>query len=396
MDEQQNKEQELNEQIVNPAEEAIEEKAIEAQEVPIEEPKVEVEDAPIVEEVPAEEVKAEETEQVKAEETPADKEEDKVEVEQELPAEEEKQEVVEEPPVQSEDEVEKLKSELAEKEAIIEEANDVKAFENDEAEAQAQYKDFLEKLGGTLAAEFRRYGIDPSKTIEELEKEDPTKAQVARNLIQQAQNVKQQAQTNLTNNLNERFKQLVFKKASRLFDAFKMDEKEMDVAAETFVSILAEAGIKDLDDDLKAKVELAVARARMIAPKVRDAGKQVKEIVDDVNKAIVDVAHETAKTEKEEEKEEDKKGEEPAKEENKVEEQQQEPPKPIEEKATIEDFKEGINGKPSASSSINADNVQQKLAEIKDPRERVKFYLDNFALLEEAGKKSLAKEIKNS
>lgn len=387
MDEQQNKEQELNEQIVNPTEETIEEKTIEAQEPPTEEPKVEVEDAPTEEEVPAEEVKTEETEQVKAEEAPDIKEENKAETEQELPAEEGRQQEVVEKPVQSEDEVEKLKSELAEKEAIIEEANDVKAFENDEAEAQAQYKDFLEKLGGTLAAEFRRYGIDPAKTIEELEKEDPTKAQVARNLIQQAQNVKQQAQTNLANNLNERFKQLVFKKASRLFDAFKMDEKEMDVAAETFVSILTEAGIKDLDDDLKAKVELAVARARMIAPKV-------KEIVDDVNKAIVDVAHETANTEKEE----TVKDEEPAKEENKVEEeqQQQEPPKPIEEKATIEDFKEGISGKPSASSSINADNVQQKLAEIKDPRERVKFYLDNFALLEEAGKKSLAKEMKNS
>lgn len=391
MDKQQNEEQELNEQIVNPTEETIEEKAIEAQEAPTEEPKEEVADAPVVEEAPAEEPKVEETEQVEITEASDDKEEDRVEVAQEPPVEEERQDVVEEPPVQSEDEVEKLKSELAEKEAIIEEANDVKAFENDEAEAQAQYKDFLEKLGGTLAAEFRRYGIDPSKTIEELEKEDPTKAQVARNLIQQAQNVKQQAQTNLTNNLNERFRQLVFKKASRLFDAFKMNEKEMDVAAETFVSILTEAGIKDLDDDLKAKVELAVARARMIAPKVKDAGKQVKEIVDDVNKAIVDVAHETAKSEKEE----GKKDEEPAKEE-KVEEQHQEPPKPVEEKATIEDFKEGINGKPSASSSINADNVQQKLAEIKDPRERVKFYLENFALLEEAGKKSLAKEIKNS
>ena len=393
MDEQQNKEQELNEQVVNPAEETIEEKAVEAQEAPAEEPKAEVEDIPSTEEIPAEETKAEETEQVEVEEVPSNEEEvNKAEAEQEPPAEEETQEAVE-APVQSEDEVEKLKSELAEKEAIIEEANDVKAFENDEAEAQAQYKDFLEKLGGTLAAEFRRYGIDPSKTIEELEKEDPTKAQVARNLIQQAQNVKQQAQTNLANNLNERFKQLVFKKASRLFDAFKMDEKEMDVAAETFVSILTEAGIKDLDEDLKAKVELAVARARMIAPKVKDAGKQVKEIVDDVNKAIVDVAHETAKSNKEEE-EEEKGNEEPAKEEKA--EEQQEPPKPIEEKATIEDFKEGVNGKPSAVSSINADNVQQKLAEIKDPRERVKFYLDNFALLEEAGKKSLAKEMKNS
>ena len=386
MSEQENKmnEQELNEQTVETVADEIVDQPAEVQpegeavvEAPVEE-QAEATDEKPVEEAPTEEQPIGEEAQEATEDAEAEKQQEppvEEKVEEEVPQEE----VVNQP----NEEVEKLRSELAEKEAIIKEAEDIKSFERDEAEAQAQYKDFLEKLGTGLAAEFKRYGIDPSKTIEDLEKEDPTKAQVARGLIQQAQNIKQQAQTNLAANLNTRFNQVVFNKASRLFDAFKMTNEEMDVAAETFINIMTETGIRDLDDDLKAKVELAVARAKMIAPKV-------KEVVEDVKEAIVDVA---------EAKAEDKvKAEPPVVEENKTqeEEQQQEAKEPetVEETATLDDFKEGVIGKPSASSSINLDNVQQRLAEIKDPRERVKFYVENFALLEEAGKKSIAKEIK--
>lgn len=383
MSEQENKmnEQELNEQAVEPVTDEVVDQPAEVQ------PEGEA-----VAEAPAEE-QAEATDEKPAEEQPTGEEVQKaaedaaVEEQQEPPVEEKPVEEVPQEEVvnQSNEEVEKLRSELAEKEAIIKETEDIKSFERDQAEAQAQYKDFLEKLGTGLAAEFKRYGIDPSKTIEDLEKEDPTKAQVARGLIQQAQNIKQQAQTNLAANLNTRFNQVVFNKASRLFDAFKMTNEEMDVAAETFINIMTETGIRNLDDDLKAKVELAVARAKMIAPKV-------KEVVEDVKEAIVDVA---------EAKAEDKVDAEPPVVEEKTEqeeEQQQEPKEPetVEETATLDDFKEGVVGKPSASSSINLDNVQQKLAEIKDPRERVKFYVENFALLEEAGKKSIAKEIKKA
>ena len=185
---------------------------------------------------------------------------------------------------------------------------------------------------------------------------------------------------NMNKNLEADFNDIVFTKASRLFEKYQLDDEQADIAADTFVDIMAQAGIRDLGDDLIAKVELAVARARMIKPKVEKIADEVKEVAKDIKEAIEDVAE--AKAEKPEEKAE---AEVHAEEEEKKEEPEV---VVVEEKPALDEYKEGASdGKPAASASINEDNVLDKLASLPF-RERVQFMKENYDLINRAAAKA--------
>lgn len=361
------------------------EKQQEEEPVPAEKP---VEEEPKADEEVFKEEKTKEepveTDEVEKEGDKPDGEDNSAEQEEEQPKPEQEEQKVEEP---EEDELTRVKAELEEKKAELEEKEMFDKLDRDTVQANTQLNRFLDELGKAMEAEFKRYGIDASMTIEELEKVDMAKANVARGIVAQAQKIKDEAMTNMANNLNAEFNDVVFTKASRLFEKFNLSEEQAQIAAETFVDILEQSGLKNFAEDLVAKVELAVARARMIVPKVFDAIQQGKKVSDKVEEILQDVedgaveiattelaaqeakAEAEAKIEEEEDKEPEK-----AVEELKVE----------EEVPTVDEFMESaIISTQQTGSPLTVDNVLQEMAKLPN-KERVKFYTQNRALVEKA------------
>lgn len=352
------------------------------------------EEAPAIEEgtkKPVEETPAEDAVELKKEEEVPPTEEEKPAEEEEVEESETKEkapveEVTEPETVKEEVDVDAIKAELEELKAEKAEAEEVEALGRENARVANEFNQLCQGLGKGLEEAFEKYSIPTDKTIEELEKEDPAKAQLARNLTKQANDIIETAKKDAEAFLNEKAHEVVFKKADRLLQKMNISEEEAPIVAETFLDIIAQAGIKDLHDDLKAKLELAVAKAKMV---VKAAGKTV-----DVVKTAADVVKEHVdkvadKIEKVEEIISDKKDikEEP-KEEEKPEEKvpaKPEPPKVVEEIDRAE-FEEGVGSKSEPASGINVDNVLEKMAALPF-KDRNVFYKEHFALVEEALKR---------
>lgn len=331
------------------------------------EPKKEEEVSPTEEEKPAEEEKVEEPET--KEEAPAE----------EVPADEE--EPVDEPEtVKEEVDVDAIKAELEELKAEKAEAEEVEALGRENARVANEFNQLCQGLGKGLEEAFEKYAIPTDKTIEELEKEDPAKAQLAKNLTKQANDIIEAAKKDAEAFLNEKAHEVVFKKADRLLRKMDISEEEAPIVAETFLDIIAQAGVRDLHDDLKAKLELAVAKAKMV---VKTAGKTV-----DVVKTAADVVKDhvdkvAEKIEKVEEIISDKKvisdkediKDEPAKKEEVA----------VEEIDKSE-FEEGVGAK-SEPASLSVDNFLERLDQVKD-LDKPAFIKANYSLFEAAMRKA--------
>lgn len=357
-------------------------------------------EAEVKEEAPAIEEEAEKP----VEQTPGEdvvkpeKEEEVSPTEEEKPAEEEKVEepeakekalVEEEEPtepetVKEEVDVDAIKAELEDLKAEKAEAAEMEALGKENARVANEFNQLCQGLGKGLEEAFEKYSIPTDKTIEELEKEDPAKAQLARNLTKQANDIIEAAKKDAEAFLNEKAHEVVFKKADRLLQKMDISEEEAPIVAKTFLDIIAQAGIKDLHDDLKVKLELAVAKAKMV---VKAAGKTVdvvKTAADVVKEHVDKVADKIEKVEeiisdKEEPKEEEKpEVKVPAK---------PEPPKVVEEIDRAE-FEEGIGSKSEPASGINVDNVLEKMAALPF-KDRNAFYKEHFVLVEEALKRGV-------
>ena len=343
-------------------EEETEKPVEEASTEDVAEPKKEEEVPPVEEEKPAEEEKVEEPEA--KEEAPAE----------EVPADEE--EPVGEPEtVKEEVDVDAIKAELEELKAEKAEAEEVEALGRENARVANEFNQLCQGLGKGLEEAFEKYAIPTDKTIEELEKEDPAKAQLARNLTKQANDIIEAAKKDAEAFLNEKAHEVVFKKADRLLQKMDVSEEEAPIVAETFLDIIAQAGVRDLHDDLKAKLELAVAKAKMVvktagktADVVRNAADVVKEHVDKVVEKI--------------EKVEEIIKEEPAK-------KEEEPAKAIEapvEEIDKSEFEEGVGAK-SEPASLTVDNFLERLDQVKD-LDKPAFIKANYSLFEAAMRKA--------
>ena len=298
---------------------------------------------------------------------------------EEVPADEEEPEGEPET-VKEEVDVDAIKAELEELKAEKAEAEEVEALGRENARVANEFNQLCQGLGKGLEEAFEKYAIPTDKTIEELEKEDPAKAQLARNLTKQANDIIEAAKKDAEAFLNEKAHEVVFKKADRLLRKMDVSEEEAPIVAETFLDIIAQAGVRDLNDDLKAKLELAVAKAKMV---VKTAGKTV-----DVVKTAADVVKEhvdkvAEKIEKVEEIISDKKDisdkkaikDEPAKKEE----------VPVEEIDKSE-FEEGIGAK-SEPASLSVDNFLERLDQVKD-LDKPAFIKANYALFEAAMRKA--------
>ena len=315
----------------------------------------------------------EDSEATKEEVTEEEKPEEESEKEEkEAPTEEQKEEEVN-------DEVSELEKVKAELEAM-KEADEVRKME--EARAKAidnavhAYDDFNDKLAKAVEDTFKQYGIDPSITMEELQKE-PAKMQIVQDIVMNAQRIQAEKQAELMKPINDASNALVFREASKMMAKFELDDKQTSVAAETLINILDATGLTNLTDDLKAKVELAVARAKMIAPKVEKVVEEVKEVVEDTKEAVKDVIEEKADDKKEEDVQKVL--------EEKIEEKKE--PEVKEEKPSIEAFKESatvVDSTPQeAGDVITADNVLQELQKVPF-KDRTKCLKDNYAAFDEA------------
>lgn len=365
--------QEEKQEVVQPevAEEVKEAPAIEEEtEKPTEEtltedvaePKKEEEVPPTEEEKPAEEEKSEEPEA--KDDTPAE----------EVPADEE--EPVDEPEtVKEEVDVDAIKAELEELKAEKAEAEEVEALNRENARVANEFNQLCQGLGKGLEEAFEKYAIPTDKTIEELEKEDPAKAQLARNLTKQANDIIEAAKKDAEAFLNEKAHEVVFKKADRLLQKMDVSEEEAPIVAETFLDIIAQAGIRDLHDDLKAKLELAVAKAKMVVKTASKTVDVVKTAADVVKEHVDKVAEKIEKVEEVIKEEPAKKEEEPAK---AVE-------APVEEIDKSE-FEEGIGAK-SEPASLSVDNFLERLDQVKD-LDKPAFIKANYALFEAAMRKA--------
>lgn len=279
--------------------------------------------------------------------------------------------------VEEEVDVDAIKAELEELKAEKEERADVENLNKENARVAREYDELCGQISGRLEAKLKELGIPLDKSITDLEAEDKAKAEIARKLIGDANELIERAKVAATDFLNKKAQDVIFKKADRLLRKYDVTEEEADVVANTFLDIIAQSGVRDLEDDLRAKVELAVAKAKMVCQHVSKTAELVKEKADEV----------TEKIEKVEEIITPPKVEEPVKEaepkeESKVEKvkAEEEPAKPTLDTA---EFEEGAASKPQPTASITVDNVLDKMA-VLPYKEQTQFYKENMALIEEA------------
>lgn len=246
-------------------------------------------------------------------------------------------------------------------------------------QAETQLDDTTNQVHDALIKTIKKYEIPEDKTLNELRAESPEKAAILEGLLAKAQEVIQTTSAKLSAQVEEKAKDVLFDKAGKMFDTYKMTEEQANIAAATFINIMNQVGINDLGEDLAAKVKLSVAQAKMDSPDVVEVAP-VKE-----EKAIE--VEETKKEEPVQKSEEDIKDEVPPAAEV-VEETLPAEEKPQEqEKPDISEFMEGIEGNAAKASDVNTDNVLAKLNALPF-KERTKFYKENMDLINEAMKKA--------
>lgn len=243
-------------------------------------------------------------------------------------------------------EIDDLKYEKETNDAIAE-------FQNIVAKQQSEYEAFTTELQNKVVEEFNKYGIPMDMDVNELKATDPAKYQIMTNILTNAQNVHDKVTAEIQNPIKEASDNIVFRIAGKEMKKYDLTLEQAQEAAKTFVSIMHEVGVKDLKDDLIGKVELAVARGKLIVGDVKktveDTKDAVKETTKDI-KEVVDKIGDTVDAVKE-----------------KVETVKKEGKK-------LEDFTKGANpGLPPKGAEVNKDNVMELY--LSQPEgERLKFF----------------------
>lgn len=359
-----------------PTETVVEE---EPSEEPTEAPSEEPTEKP--EEQKGEEVKEEDSssDTTSSENPSAENESDESEKTEEAPTEPPTDEVEKEPSV--DEALEKAKAELEELREAEATRKIVEKINQTAIEVENEVARFDNSLSKALEDTFKQYDIDLNTTLDELKEKDPAKHAIAMELIGHAENIRAQKIAEMQAPLIQAQKDYVFREASKVMCTYDMTEEQAQEAANTFVNIMNNVGITDVGDDLKAKVELAVARAKMIIPKVENVVKEVKEIVEDTKEAVKDVIAEKAP-------EEEKPAEESVQE--VVEETPSETPteSPTEAPtANLEAFKEGAaegDAIVNNREGVTVDNVLGTLSSLPF-KARTEFYKKYADLIREAG-----------
>lgn len=269
------------------------------------------------------------------------------------------EEVVEEPEISPE--VLELQEKVAafEREKEIEEA--IKSFEETKKNNQKQLEEFHNTIGQRIVDECARYGVPIDMDIDKMRVEAPDKFNILQNILAKADEVTNQVIDDIANKERQEAQQIVFRKAGEAMRKYKLTPEQVQAAADTFVEIMHDTGIKNLGKDLEVKVELAVAHAKMIKADLDKVKEDVVKTVEDTKKAIEEVKEAKADTIS------DVKAEEAPKEEVKED--------------KLAEFKESATpGDIAGAEPINESNVEAIYAS-KTGKDRLKFFAEHKDLL---------------
>lgn len=273
---------------------------------------------------------------------------------------------------------EDMRAELEELRYSRDEENALREISKAQSDAQSEMQEFQTKVTQILEQGLKHYGIDPEKSIEDIAKEDPAKADIARELLNSAQQHIQAKQQELIQRVGQLEQNVVFNRAEREIKKFKLTTEQEIEAAKMFVKIINATGVADISEDLKEKVRLAVASAKMSVP-VEEIIK--KEEVPDTSDTIAQGADTNileTPSEKNEEKVEDK-----------VEEKSDVTPK-----VDIDDYKESPTDTAkitvSSTPEVNETNVIAKMAAMPY-KDRVAFMIEHQDIIDAAMRKESAR-----
>lgn len=386
-----NENENINEEIVKPDEvtEVSNPETEQKQEPPVEEVEVKetvstaVEEGEEQEEAPTEETveeqqpqpEEEKSEQVETSEEPVEQEpEEKEEPEQE----EEKPEEVDD----TANELEELRQKVKNFEDEKEIRTQVEEFVKIKSAKEHEFDNFMATLGENYINTLKKYGIDTTKTIEEITQDDPAKGEIAIKITEQAEQIKQQKAREIANVVDSEYHKVVFTKAEKEFAKFNLTYEQQKAAADNFVNIVLQLGVQDLGNDITEKVKFAVGRAIMEHPKEAEkvAPATVEEIAQAVEEKVSEPANDNnnAKEEKQEVTEETQKEKEKTKEEK-------EPPV-----IPLDEFKEGIVSSGTSVETLSEDNILEVLAKVPF-KERTAFYMKHYDMIERAAAKTKIK-----
>ena len=351
-----------------PAKEEVAEKPTEEEKEVVEKPEGEQEE-PSPEEQPAEEPPAEEEQKEKVEEGEVEEEDD-----EDLPTVED---------------FERVQAELEEIKIAEADRQVMQQLRDKDAAREQQLRVIEGQLADRLELEFNRYGIDLNKSLAELQKEDAAKFQIAQGLINQSRAQAEQARAFMEEQKAADAREAIFNKAGMLMAKYDLAEDEANSVAETFLDIIDAAGVRDLGEDLKNKVELAVAKVRFVGGKLNKAVKETKEAVEavhDVVEAVKEVVPEPSPSPQAEPHVEEKV-------------EQPQVTEDIKKEALAEAMGDAVpeanKNVPTEGDGATVENVLEKL--MATPfKERVEFYKKHEALINEARKIQLRNESMNN
>ena len=266
---------------------------------------------------------------------------------------------------------EDMQAELEELRYSRDEENALREIGKAQSDAQSEMQEFQTRVTQILEQGLKHYGIDPEKSIEDIAKEDPAKADIARELLNSAQQHIQAKQQELIQRVGQMEQNVVFNRAEREIKKFKLTAEQEIEAAKMFVKIINATGVADISEDLKEKVRLAVASAKMSVP-VEEIIKK-EEVPDTSDTKVL-----KQPSEKIEEKVEDK-----------VEDKSDVTPK-----VDIDDYKESPTDTAkitvSSTPEINETNVIAKMAAMPY-KDRVAFMIEHQDIVDAAMRKESAR-----
>ena len=280
------------------------------------------------------------------------------------------------------EELEKVRQELAELKQKEEDKKELNECVNTTSKVENEFMAFVENIQSEVAKTFEKFNIDQNKTLEEIRKEDPAKAELAERTIREAVELRQRLEAAALEEIAKHQNTLIFKRAARLMDKMDMTEDQLTEAAKTFVQIVKEVGVQDLEADLELKVQLAVGRAKMVAAAGQLEVQSPAQAVEEKNNDDVEEVVEEQQEQQEEQ-------------------QQQQPP--VEERPQVEEYKPeaadymdtGVDGGVATNpTGITVDNVLEKHAELPDS-EKVAFYKEYQDLIRQAIVKQIREEKQN-
>ena len=290
----------------------------------------------------------------------------------EEPVEEEKKEEATDEDSEDNQTPEDMQAELEELRYSRDEENALREIGKAQSDAQSEMQEFQTRVTQILEQGLKHYGIDPEKSIEDIAKEDPAKADIARELLNSAQQHIQAKQQELIQRVGQMEQNVVFNRVEREIKKFKLTAEQEIEAAKMFVKIINATGVADISEDLKEKVRLAVASAKMSVP-VEEIIKKEEEVPDTSDTKVLEQPSEKI--------------------EEKVEEKTEEKPD-VTPKVDIDDYKESPTDTAkitvSSTPEINETNVIAKMAAMPY-KDRVAFMIEHQDIVDAAMRKESAR-----